>query len=163
MSLKLLKADDPRLRKISAPVTTFNGELVELAEEIKRWIQYQCEKAKKPGEGALGAGAPQFGHLVQLFVIWSPTYELTMANPEIVKTSGSRRLAEGCLSLPGRVFIVDRPKVVKIRGFSVEGELISAKAHGQIAQAMMHEIEHLQGILVDNVAIAEVPKEMIRA
>jgi peptide deformylase len=78
-----------------------------------------------------------------------------MINPRLIKTVGSHRLDERCLSLPGRAFIVERPKVVKFKGLTLDGQERSIKLHDTLAQCVMHEMEHLQGILVDNVAITE--------
>ncbi|MBU1067009.1 peptide deformylase, partial [Patescibacteria group bacterium] len=71
-------------------------------------------------------------------------------------TAGSRKLYEACLSLPGRMFVVERPKLVKFHFTTLGGEERTWKVHDQLAQAVMHEMEHLRGILVVDVAITEV-------
>jgi len=161
VKLKLLTDPDPRLRKICAPISTFDDKVIELAESMKEYVIRAQGKRSHPNLVPVGVAAPQFGHLVQLFVIWTPEFEVTMVNPEIVKTVGSRRLLESCLSIPGRYFITNRPKIVKVRGLSIKGEAHSVKVHDFLAQAMMHEFEHLGGIMVDNVAITEVPKDLV--
>lgn len=161
MKLKLLKDPDPRLRKICAPIPTIDDKVKELAEAMKKWIQ--DSKNKTPELIAVGAAAPQFGHLVQLFVIWSPQFEATLINPSIIKMSGSRRYIETCLSIPGRYFLVDRPKILKVRGLDLAGRDKAIKVHDTLAGAILHEVEHLGGILVDNIAITEVPKDFVQS
>lgn len=163
MKLKLLKDPDPRLRKICAPISTIDDYIIELAEAMRNFIQEFGEKDKDPRLSPIGVAAPQFGHLVQLFVIHMPSFETTMVNPRIIKMSGSRRHIEGCLCMPGRYFLVDRPKILKVKGLDLAGRDRAVKAHDHLAGAILHEMEHLGGILVDNVAITEVPNDLIQS
>ena len=153
---KLLLDPDPRLRKVCAEVSAIDGYIKSLASELFQLI----DKIRTEGKvDPIGLAAPQLGELVQLFVIDTPAFKLVMINPRPVKLAGVHRLQEGCLSLPGRLFITERPKVVKIRGLTLEGEERSVKVHDELAQAMMHEMEHLQGIMVDNVALVELEQK----
>lgn len=140
---ELLLDPDPRLRKICKEVTTVSSQIIDLAAEMQEFV-----KGK-----ALGLAAPQFGELVQLFIIETLGYSLALLNPRIVKMGKLRRVQEGCLSLPGRLFIVERPKVVKFTGMDLEGRLRTIKLHDHLAQVAVHEIEHLHGIMVDNIAV----------
>jgi len=152
----LLLDPDPRLRKICSEVETIDSYVLALAKELTDFIRHGPVKCKDWEIAPLGMAAPQLGELIKLFVIDTPAFSLTMINPRLIKTVGSHRLEEGCLSLPGRNFIVERPKLVKVRGLDLEGRERSVKLHDTLAQCVMHEMEHLHGILVDNQAIMEI-------
>lgn len=151
----LLLDPDPRLRKVCSEVKTIDRYVKALAKELTDFIKRGPVKHKDWEITPLGIAAPQLGELINLFVIDTPAFSLTMINPKLTRTAGSHKLYEGCLSLPGRTFIVERPKVVKIWGLDLEGRGRSVKLHDELAQCVMHEMEHLRGILVDNVAITE--------
>ena len=72
---------------------------------------------------------------------------VAMINPEIIKTKGSEEMEEGCLSFPNKFAKVVRPEKVKIRALSREGKEIKLTATGLLAQAICHEIDHLEGIV----------------
>ncbi len=150
---------DPRLRKICKEVTDIDAGIKSLVKELLEMIADRNNNPEKYETGAVGIAAPQVGELIQLFVIDTPSFSLTLINPRITKTAGSHRVYESCLSLPGRMFLVERPKVVKVKGMDIDGNQRTVKVHDFLAQAVIHEIHHLRGILLDNVAIAEVDGE----
>ncbi len=156
---KILVDPDPRLRKVCADVTNIDRKITKLAAELLSIIRHMRNNPKKFNQIPFGLAACQVGELLQLFVIDTPAYSLTMINPTITKITGRHKVVEGCLSLPGRMFFVDRPKVVKLRGLDLDGKEISVKQHGLLAQALIHEVEHLNGIMVDNIAITEMVKD----
>ena len=98
---------------------------------------------------ALGLAAPQIGWPYRVFIIKDKTCQLIMINPVLVKTRGFHSVEEGCLSLPGKFYRLARPKIVKVRGQHPDGGMRTFKAHDLIAQAIMHEMDHLDGILID--------------
>jgi peptide deformylase len=156
---KILVDPDPRLRKICADITNIDGYVRSLAKELSKVIAHSSYKIEDYVMSPIGMAAPQLGELVRLFVIETPGFSVVMINPQLTKTSGSHRLYESCMSIPGRTFVVERPKVVKLKGLDLEGNERSIKVHDTLAQAVMHETEHLHGIMVDNVAVAEVVGE----
>lgn len=160
---KILIDPDPRLRKACAEVTNIDRKITSLADELLSVIRHIRNNPDNFPQQAIGIAAPQVGELLQLFVIDMPAYSLTMVNPLITKTAGSHRVVETCLSLPGRYFLLERPKVVKIKGLDLEGRERSIKLHDVLAQALIHEVEHLKGIMVDKVALAEVFEKDLHA
>jgi len=152
----LLLDPDDRLRRICSEVKTINSYVKALANELTDFIRRGPVKHKDWELTPLGMAAPQLGELIQLFVIDTPALSLTMINPRLIKTVGSHKLYEGCLSLPGRTFIVERPKIVKFKGLDLEGRERSFRLRDDMAQCAIHEMEHLRGILVDNQAITEI-------
>ena len=68
-----------------------------------------------------------------------------LINPEILETKGSREVEEGCLSFPNKFAKVVRPEKVKAKALNEKGEEIIIKAEGLLAQAICHEVDHLNG------------------
>ena len=96
----------------------------------------------------VGLAAVQVGILKRVVVIdiyeeGTPVYVLI--NPEIIKTKGSRELEEGCLSFPNKFAKVIRPEEVVVRALDENGKKIEIKAKGLLAQAICHEVDHLNG------------------
>lgn len=150
---KILVDPDPRLRKICSEVTTIDKYIKALVREMQKVISHWNENSN---DITVGLAAPQLGELVKLFIIETTSYSLVMMNPVIIKAKHTIRRVEGCLSLPGRHFLVERPKVLKFHGLTLEGQEKSTKLHDSLAQIAMHEIEHLSGIMIDNIALAEI-------
>ncbi|MEK7248574.1 MAG: peptide deformylase [Chloroflexota bacterium] len=97
----------------------------------------------------VGLAAPQIGVSLRVVVIGLPDEEsFALINPEIVKVSGERALDEGCLSVPGYRAEVTRHSLVVAKALSPEGKEVRIKARDDLlAQALEHEIDHVNGIL----------------
>ena len=72
---------------------------------------------------------------------------IALINPSVVKKSGERIINEGCLSVPGYFAPVNRAKTVTVKGKDINGKDIRIKASDLMAQALEHEIDHVNGIL----------------
>jgi len=99
--------------------------------------------------GRAGLAAPQVGISLRVIVISISEDEedIILINPEIVKTQGERIVEEGCLSIPGYVGEIKRAEKVTAKGKNIDGKAIRIKAEGLLAQALEHEIDHINGIL----------------
>lgn len=97
----------------------------------------------------VGLAAPQIGVSLRVIVIGLPDEEpFALINPEIVKATGQRRVEEGCLSIPGYRAELTRSKVVVAKGLDASGKPVRIKARDNLlAQALEHEIDHINGIL----------------
>jgi peptide deformylase len=97
----------------------------------------------------VGLAAPQIGVSLRVIVIGLPEEEpFALINPEIVKVTGERELEEGCLSVPGYRGPITRHMTVIARGLTPEGKEVRIKAKDNLlAQALEHEIDHINGIL----------------
>jgi peptide deformylase len=96
----------------------------------------------------VGLAAPQVGVSLRVIVLQMPKEEpFGMVNPEVVKCSGERMVVEGCLSIPGYQGELKRSEKVTVKGLDREGKKIRIKATDLLAQALEHEIDHLDGIL----------------
>ena len=99
-------------------------------------------------EGRAGLAAPQVGVSLRLTVIGIPEQEdIILINGEIVKRKGQRLVSEGCLSIPGYVGELYRAETVTAKGLDANGKEIRIKGEGLLAQALEHEIDHLNGVL----------------
>jgi peptide deformylase len=96
----------------------------------------------------VGLAAPQVGSLLRVATIGIPGEEdIVLINPEIVRRAGERLVDEGCLSVPGYVGQIRRAESVTIKGRDQNGKEIRIKADELLAQALEHEIDHLNGVL----------------
>jgi len=96
----------------------------------------------------VGLAAPQIGLSLRIAVIEIPETEvITLINPKIVKRQGSRLIEEACLSLPGYSGQVIRSLMVKVNALDRQGRKIIIIGEDLLAQALEHEIDHLEGIL----------------
>lgn len=100
-------------------------------------------------EEGVGLAANQVGELQKVAVIQLPEWEeaLVLINPEIVRQEGEREIEEGCLSIPGYRGLVKRSERVRARARGLDGKVIRINADELLAQALEHEIDHLNGVL----------------
>ncbi len=99
----------------------------------------------------VGLAAPQVGKSLRLCLINVDGKKYVLINPEIKsKSLGKVILEEGCLSFPGIFVKVKRHKKVKIRAQDENGNKITIKADGLLSQALQHEIDHLEGITIED-------------
>ncbi len=107
----------------------------------------------------VGLAAPQIGVSLRVIVIGLPEEEpFALVNPSIVKRRGKRELEEGCLSVPGYRGTIIRSVNVIAKGINpVTGKERRIKAKDELlAQALEHEIDHLNGTLyIDHLASEE--------
>lgn len=140
----VVKDDLEFLNKKSREVTVFDEKLATLVEDMKETL------AREKG---VGLAAPQVGILRRLFIVDFGEGEdhdyIEFINPEILKTKGKNTdYQEGCLSFPGRLFVVERPNSVKIKAQNVKGEFFKMDLDDFMARAIMHENDHLNGIVI---------------
>jgi len=97
----------------------------------------------------VGLAAPQVGVSLRVVVIETPDDGLiTLVNPEFVKRSGERQLSEGCLSVPGYQGVITRSRQVTVKALDRNGKEVRLKAvDSLLAQALEHEIDHVNGTL----------------
>lgn len=96
----------------------------------------------------VGLAAPQVGIPLRLAVIDVDDKITVIANPEIIKSSGEVEMDEGCLSVPGFWGRVDRAERVSVKALDRNGKDLRIRdAEGLFAQALQHEINHLDGQL----------------
>ena len=143
MALRQIReVGDDLLRKKSREVEVVDDKIRELLDDM-----YETMKHAKDG---VGLAAPQIGILKRLIVIdlseeGDQVYKLV--NPVIVKAKGEQVCREGCLSVPGLLGDVTRPKEVVVEALDENGKKVKIKAQDMLAVVLSHEIDHLDGIL----------------
>jgi peptide deformylase len=97
----------------------------------------------------VGLAAPQIGLDKQIAIvdIDDEFGTIEMINPEVLETDGNQTGPEGCLSFPGLYGEVSRPDYVKIKAQDRKGKFYTLEAEDFLARAILHEIDHLHGIL----------------
>ena len=137
-TLKIL-TDEALLRRTSRPVDKINQRILTLLDDMVETMR------KADG---VGLAAPQVGVLRRVVVIEVEEGNvLELINPEIISRDGTQTGPEGCLSVPGRQGIVERPEHVVLRALDRNGKLREYEGEGLLARAMCHETDHLDGIL----------------
>jgi peptide deformylase len=104
--------------------------------------------ALEQGKG-VGLAGPQVGLMQQIFVTnVNGDLPRVFINPSIVETSQETvKYEEGCLSVPGVYADVIRPKTVKVQAWNEKGRPFTLEAGGLLARVILHEYDHLEGIL----------------
>lgn len=135
---KIMTDQEPALHKKCRPVTEFNGRLHRLLDDMKETL-----------EEAMGAGlaAPQVGILRRVVVVDVGDEVLELVNPELLETSGEQEGPEGCLSVPGKWGLVERPNYAKVRAQDRNGNWFEAEGEEIVARCFCHELDHLDGHL----------------
>jgi peptide deformylase len=101
------------------------------------------------GKDCIGLAANQLGVPVRIITIHLGKGSATIINPEVVKVFGGFRMeVESCLSFPGEHIKVSRPYRIKWAGFTPDWEPVFYSSKGQIARTVLHEIDHLNGIIM---------------
>ncbi len=116
-------------------------------DKVKELIEDMVETMHK--YDGVGLAAVQVGILKKIIVIDiydENTPIVKLINPKIIKQKGEREIEEGCLSFPNKFAKVKRPVEVVVEGLNENGEKVKIKATELLAQALCHEIDHLNGI-----------------
>lgn len=96
----------------------------------------------------VGLAAPQVGILRRICVVDVMDGDpIVLINPEVLETSGEQTDDEGCLSVPGKVAEVTRPDHVVVQSLDVDMNPVTFEGEGLRARAILHEMDHLDGIL----------------
>lgn len=152
MIQKILRSGDPKLRKVSKPVTKIDTKILELIRDLKETLAVQ----KNP-EG-VGLAAPQIGKNLRVFVANYKNLNKVVINPEIIEAHQSQitshqsqksrqEILEGCLSLPNYYGPLKRNQEIKIKYQDEKGKEKTEMFEGFDAQIILHEIDHLNGTL----------------
>ncbi len=146
----VLRMGHPLLRQVAEPVTEFNTPALEAL--IADMFDTMAAR-----DGA-GLAAPQIGigqRVVIFGVAANPRYpeaeavpQTVLVNPEIeILTEETEEGWEGCLSVPGLRGLVPRATHIRYRGYDARGGRIEREARGFHARVVLHEVDHLDGIL----------------
>ena len=126
-------------------------EVEEVTDKIRELLDDMVETMHK--YNGVGLAAPQVGILKRVIVIdlYDGEEPLQLVNPKIIKAKGKQEVEEGCLSFPNEYAKMVRPKEVTVEALDRDGKKVIITGKDLLAQALAHEIDHLNGLLfVDN-------------
>jgi peptide deformylase len=140
---EVVKYPDPVLARPGAAVTVFDEELRTLVAEM-----FESMYAAQ----GIGLAAPQISISKSITVIdtsfkKNAKDKLVLINPEVMETRGKQVEEEGCLSLPDIREKVQRAAWVKVKAQNERGEWFEVEGEELLARALLHEIDHLNGVL----------------
>jgi len=158
MALKIVRFNEPILRKKGAKVTVFDAALTRLANDMVETMH--------AAEG-IGLAAQQIGQAIQLCVVdlrpseaefaWEydgtrPPLELFMplalVNPEVTAVPKPTTVyEEGCLSFPQIRGDVVRPDEITVKFQDTAGHPHVLRCTGLLSRCVQHEVDHLNGVL----------------
>lgn len=136
-----------RIRQFGDPVLRERArEIEEITDAHRRLIEDMFETMRDaPG---VGLAATQVGVLERLFVWEVDEVHGAFINPVIVKRSKETFLdGEGCLSLPGLSYDVERDYEVTVEALDVDGNQVLVTGEDLLARVFQHEMDHLDGVL----------------
>jgi peptide deformylase len=150
--LPILTYPDMRLKKVCRPVVDGGDLDLDTRKLIEDLFETMYDA---PG---IGLAAPQVGGLVRVVVVDVSGHQeasepLALVNPEIIRREGEILWEEGCLSVPELLVDMPRSECITIKGLDVHGKSIELEAHGLLAIALQHELDHLNGhLIIDRVS-----------
>lgn len=153
--LNIVKEGDPILRKKSRPITVIDDRIKQLAADMLETMR---------AANGCGLAAVQVGKLRRLVIVEvEQNKPFILINPEIIKREGKQQEAEGCLSIPGKWGITDRPMTVTVRATNFDGKEFTVTGTDLAARAFCHEIDHLDGILFTDKVIRMLDPDEVEA
>lgn len=147
---------DPVLKQVAAPVGEIDAEALALGEDLLDTMRAQPK--------CVGIAANQIGVLRRCIAVDVTDHPkarschglLVLLDPELVLAEGGEVGREGCLSIPDLTANVRRATRAVIRGRQPDGSERVVEADAFEARVLLHEIDHLDGILfLDRVASLE--------
>jgi len=145
--MEIITVDGPKaglLRRRAQPVRTVTREIRALIDQMFQTLR---------DAHGLGLAAPQIGVSRRLFVARLDARQIALADPELLYQEGEEVRTEACLSIPGLLGDVARATRVTVRGRNRRNRFVTIDATGLLARVLLHEIDHLDGILfTDRVA-----------
>ncbi|MBO6089344.1 MAG: peptide deformylase [Lachnospiraceae bacterium] len=144
MALRIIREmGEDCLRCVCKEVTEITPRILELIDDLKDTM-YDAD--------GVGLAAPQVGVRKRIAVVDVGEGPVVLINPEVVYTEGEQTGNEGCLSVPGKCGQVTRPMKVRVKTRNIDFEWEEIEGEELFARAMLHEMDHLDGILyVDKV------------
>jgi len=140
----ILKDTDPLLRETSKPVKDFTPRIHKLLDDMAETM-YDAN--------GVGLAAPQIAILKRVIVVDVGDGLIELINPVVVEEDGEQIGPEGCLSVPNVVGSVKRANQVKVKGLDRNGKEIVVEGTELKARALLHEIDHLNGVLFTDLAL----------
>lgn len=144
----VLRVPHPVLKAVAEPLGPDDGERV-------RAVVTDLRDTMASFPGCVGIAAPQIDELVRITVVDVTEHrktttchgELVLVNPRVVRAEGAEVAREGCLSIPDLTANVRRATQIAIEAQGLDGETVAFETEGFEARCILHELDHLDGIL----------------
>ena len=150
--MKIITTPDPRLREKSEKVRKIDDKILGIIADMRK-LSLDWEK-EHPYELSAAMAAPQMGVLKRIIIIRDDMEDKKKAtftaliNPEVIRAEGKMvKDYEGCLSVPSYYGMVPRASKVRVKAKLEDGTEVRIKATGDLARTLLHEIDHLNGVL----------------
>jgi peptide deformylase len=141
---EILILPDKRLRLVSEPVKKITADVRRLVDDMFETMY----DAPGVGLAAIQVGAPQRVVTVDVAKKEEPKNPQVFINPELLSASEEKSIhEEGCLSIPEYYDDVERPEQIRVRYLDLDGKSHEIEANGLLARCLLHEIDHLNGVL----------------
>ena len=148
--MKIITTPDARLREKSEKIHQIDEEVIGIITEMRK-LSLDWEK-EHPYEMSAAMAAPQMGVNKRIIIVRDDMEDKKKAtftaliNPEVIRTEGKEVADyEGCLSVPSVYGMV--PRAAKVKAVLEDGTPVRIKATGDTARTLLHEIDHLNGVL----------------
>lgn len=136
---------------ITSPAAILTQKTIEVAVINEQTIELLDDLYDTMVEhDGVGIAAPQINVSLRVAIVELGEDILEMINPTVIETRGEEEDVEGCLSFPEVFGMVKRPTYVKIEACDREGRVYELEAEDFEARAILHEIDHLDGVLFDS-------------
>jgi peptide deformylase len=153
--MKILSHPSPALKQGAKDVDPSSDD------ELKTLVTQMADAMY--GAPGLGLAAPQVGVLKKVIVYDLDDEFVALCNPRIVDESAETILEEeGCLSFPGITIDIERPAAVTCEALDLSGEQVTIEAEGLHARLLMHEVDHVNGVLIIDRATPEERKAALK-
>lgn len=131
---------DEILKKKSREIEEIDDRILELLDDMVETMHKY---------NGVGLAAVQVGILKRAIVIdlYDDKGPIKLINPVIIKEEGEQEVEEGCLSFPNKYAKLIRPAKVTVEALNEKGKKVKINAKELLAQALSHEIDHLNGIV----------------
>ena len=139
----IVQYPDPVLNTRAEEVLSIDGHIHQLVADMVETMH----AAPGVGLAANQVGVTRRVAIVDLSVGKHRSALVVLINPQRLSTEGNQIDEEGCLSLPGITELVPRPLRVEVQALNLEGEIVRVHGEGLMARALLHEIDHLEGVL----------------
>ena len=150
--MKIITTPDVRLREKSTKVSKIDDEILDIIANMRK-LSLDWEK-KHPYELSAAMAAPQMGVNKRIIIIRDDMEDkgnasfTALINPEVIRAEGKiKKDYEGCLSVPSIYGMVPRASKVRVKAKLEDGTDVRIKATDELARTLLHEIDHLDGVL----------------
>ena len=140
-TLDILRFPDPRLRNKAKTVGSVNESIAQLADNLLETMY------RAPGIGLAATQVNVAKRVIVVDISENQDEPRVLINPELLETTGTEEMEEGCLSVPGFYEKVKRAEKIRVRALGRDGEAFEEEMDGLLAVCVQHEIDHLDGKL----------------